>query len=87
MNYTVELTTAAKAAVRALDKGVARRVREKLLVLEENARPAGCKKLVGEGPPPVWRVRAGDWRLLYQIDDERRHVLVTEILPRDQAYR
>jgi mRNA interferase RelE/StbE len=86
MKYTVTLSPAAERDLGKLDGGVARRLTKKYLALEDNACPAGCLPLT-DVEPKIWRVRAGDWRVLYTIDDDNRRVLVTAILPRDQAYR
>lgn len=50
-----------------------------------NPRPAGCKKLKGEDG--VWRVRVGDYRILYEVRDSRLEVLVIDIANRSEAYR
>jgi mRNA interferase RelE/StbE len=86
MKYTVTLSTAAELDLKKLDVGVARRVAKKYLALEDNVRPAGCLPLT-DVEPKIWRVRAGDWRVLYTIDDENHRVVVTGIRPRDKAYK
>ncbi len=52
--------------------------------LQENPRPAGCKKLAGrEG----WRIRFGNYRIIYKIDDASRTVTVTGVGHRRDIYR
>lgn len=52
------------------------RLAEAILSLEENPRPPGCRKLRGlEG----WRIRVGNWRVIYHIDDHEYIVTVVEI--------
>ena len=46
--------------------------------------PAGCKKL--KGYKDHWRIRVGDWRALYVIDDSARVVSVTRIAHRREVY-
>jgi mRNA interferase RelE/StbE len=47
--------------------------------------PAGdVKRLVGG---TLWRLRIGDWRVIFERDDERRLILVLEVHPRGSAYR
>ena len=53
--------------------------------LEINPRPPGCIKLTGEDN--VWRVRVGDYRILYEIFDQRLSILVIRIADRRDAYR
>ena len=50
-----------------LDDDLFSRIDQKILVLADNPRPRGCKKL--EGYKDQWRVRAGDWRVLYIVND------------------
>jgi mRNA interferase RelE/StbE len=56
----------------ALDDTVFKRIDRKILALADNPRPAGCKKL--KGFKDQWRIRAGDWRVLYIIDAETKTV-------------
>ena len=60
------------------------RVRDAILELSENPRPVGCLKLKGrEG----WRLRVGDYRVIYEIDDETGTVTVLHIGHRRDVYR
>jgi mRNA interferase RelE/StbE len=47
-------------------------------------RPAGCRKLVGSGSR--WRLRVGDFRIIYTIDDVERAVEVVAVRHRSKAY-
>ncbi|MCX6377434.1 MAG: type II toxin-antitoxin system RelE/ParE family toxin, partial [Armatimonadetes bacterium] len=65
---------------------VLRRVDAKLMGLSRNPRQRGAAKLrgrQGEG----WRVRIGEYRILYTIDDESRTVTVYRVSPRGSAYK
>ncbi len=62
------------------------RVKEAILSLEETPRRKGAKKLKGK-LKGVWRIRAGDYRILYDIDDEGNIVVILDILHRRRAYR
>jgi mRNA interferase RelE/StbE len=85
MTYRVLLEQAAQRDFRALDPRLAQRVRERLLSLEENPRPLGVRKL-RDIHPPRYRLRAGDWRILYTVDDLKREVRIYRIKHRSQAY-
>jgi mRNA interferase RelE/StbE len=52
--------------------------------LADNPRPAGCKKL--KGYKDQWRIRMGDWRVVYIIDDTTKLVSVTRIAHRREVY-
>jgi mRNA interferase RelE/StbE len=62
----------------ALDDALFTRIDRKILALAENPRPAGCKKL--KGYKDQWRVRVGDWRALYIIDDAAKLVTITRLV-------
>jgi mRNA interferase RelE/StbE len=53
--------------------------------LGENPRPPGCVKFAGESG--AWRVRAGAYRILYEVHDDHLVVLVIRIAKRSEAYR
>jgi mRNA interferase RelE/StbE len=73
-SYSVQLAPSAKRDLAALDKPVQRRVAARIDALAENPRPAGVTKLRGEAN--AWRIRVGDPRILYTIEDRRLVVLV-----------
>ena len=83
--YRVELTRAAQRDLTALPKRDLRRIDVRLLALAEDPYPPGVEKLSGsEG---LFRVRVGDYRILYQVEDDRLVVLVVRIRHRREAYR
>jgi mRNA interferase RelE/StbE len=61
------------------------RIAEAILKLEDDPRPQGCRKLRGlEG----WRVRVGNWRVIYHINDPEQIVTIVEIRRRrEDTYR
>jgi mRNA interferase RelE/StbE len=67
------------------DESLKRRIAKALHVLEENPRPSGCVKLQGEDE--LYRVRVGDYRIVYQIRDASLVVLVVQIGHRREIYR
>jgi mRNA interferase RelE/StbE len=70
--------------LRRLPRDLVQRLDKALLALADNPRPPGCKQLVGYD---LYRVRVGEWRIIYAIEDDRLVVLVLEIAPRSAAYR
>lgn len=86
MSYTIRLEGRAERQLKALPDDVLRRVDAKLRALAMTPRPKGVKKLQGrEGEG--WRVRVGDYRILYTIDDGERLVSVYRIDLRARVYR
>ena len=67
------------------DASLYRRLRAVIDRLEENARPSGCVKLAGE--PDLYRIRVGDYRIVYQLNDPKVTVLVLAIGHRREVYR
>ena len=82
--YNVIVKPSAEKSLVRLPQQVQAAIIEKLLTLEETPRPAGVKKLQGrEG----WRVRVGDYRVVYVIDDAKKIVTVLAINHRRDIYR
>jgi mRNA interferase RelE/StbE len=68
----------------ALDDALFARIDRKILALAENPRPHGCKKL--RGYKDQWRIRVGDWRVLYAVDDAVKLVSITRVAHRREVY-
>jgi len=83
--YRVELIPAARRQLRKLDQKVAQRVLPAIEDLKSEPRPPGCRAMTGQ--PGRWRIRVGDYRVVYQIDDDIVLVLVVIIAHRKEAYR
>jgi mRNA interferase RelE/StbE len=83
MNYQVLIVRSAQKSLASLSKTNYERVRDAMLALAQNPRPSGCKKLTDrEG----WRIRVGDYRVIYEIDDPGRTVTVLQIGHRSDVY-
>jgi len=83
VTYTIELAPAAVRQLGRLDTSARRRVQAAIELLSENPRPAGAKRLVGG----EWRVRTGDYRVVYEIQDRILLVLVVAVGHRRNIYR
>jgi mRNA interferase RelE/StbE len=83
-NYTVEVKPSARKELEALPDKVLARAIKKMESLRVTPKPAGCKKL--KSYQDQWRVRVGDWRILYIIDDAARLVSITRIAHRRDVY-
>jgi len=82
-----------KTASRRVEKEIAElpqqardRVIEAIRKLAEDPRPRGARKLVGE-IGGAWRIRVGDWRVIYDVDEDERLVIILAALHRREAYR
>ncbi len=83
--YRVEFASRAQRMFRNLPADVQRRLDPAIQALSQNPRPSGCKKLSGE--ESVWRIRVGDYRIIYQIRDNELLVLVVKVGHRREIYR
>jgi mRNA interferase RelE/StbE len=82
--YSLEIKQSAQKELDALDDALFARIDRKILALADNPRPPGCKKL--RGYRDQWRVRVGDWRVVYVIDDGAKHVTITRVAHRREVY-
>jgi mRNA interferase RelE/StbE len=82
--YALEIKQSAQKELDALSDPLFTRIDRKILALADNPRPAGCKKL--KGHKDHWRVRVGDWRVVYIIDDATRLVSITRVAHRGEVY-
>ena len=84
MTYRVEVAPAAVRQLRKLDRAAQRRVQAAIELLATEPRPSGAKKLVdGNGE---WRVRTGDSRIVYEIQDNVLLILVAAVGHRRDIY-
>ncbi len=82
--YSLEIKPSAQKELDALDDALFIRIDRKILALADHPRPAGCKKL--RGFKDQWRVRIGDWRVVYIIDEEAKFVRITRVAHRREVY-
>ena len=86
MPYTVEVGRKARKFLLSLsDKRLRDRLQDAIDGLASNPRPHGCLKMQGEDG--LYRVRVGDYRIIYQIQDAVLVVLVVQIGDRHEIYR
>ena len=85
MAYAVSLIPAAVRQLQRLDAAAQKKVRLVIDDLSETPRPHGCRKLAAI--ENAYRIRVGDYRVLYEIVDRRLLVLVIRIAHRREAYR
>ena len=83
--YDVQLSSSAARAFRKFDPDVQRRLARQIDSLALNPRPPGVTKLAGEAD--LYRVRTGDYRIIYTIRDRVLMVLVLAISHRRDVYR
>ena len=85
MTYDIQVAPAAVRQLRKLEAPARRRVQAAVELLATDPRPAGAKKLVGGAGE--WRVRTGDYRVVYEIRDQVLVVLVVAVGHRRDIYK
>jgi mRNA interferase RelE/StbE len=85
MKYAVLLLPAAKKSLAQLPKADQKRADEHIRQLADNPRPTGCIKL--SGYQNLWRIRVGNYRIIYDIQDQQLTVLIITIAHRRDVYR
>ena len=82
--FKVSITSSAERDLKRLDRPVKNRIVSAILALASDPRPHGCLKV--KSAEGVWRIRVGDWRVGYEVDDSANEVLVLKIAHRSDFY-
>lgn len=83
--YAVEFERSAKKNLDRLDGPIRARVLRKVAALADDPRPSGATRLVNADD--LWRIRVGDYRVVYAIEDDRLVVIVVRVAGRGRVYR
>ena len=82
--YLVRVKASTERELRGIPRNDLKRIDRRIRALAHEPRPPGCEKLAGEA---AYRLRQGDFRIIYTVDDENRVVEVVKIGPRREVYR
>jgi len=83
-SYRLEVKRSAAKEIADLPKAECKRVAAKIQLLASDPRPHGCEKLSGA---EKYRIRQGDYRILYEIDDSTKLVIIVKVGDRKEVYR
>jgi mRNA interferase RelE/StbE len=83
--YEITFARSARRELEALEAQLVARVWARIRALGSQPRPSGCRKVQGE--EDVWRIRVGDYRVLYEITDATRTIDIVAVRHRRDAYR
>lgn len=83
--YQLRIKRSAEHDLKQLPEPLFERINEQILALREEPRPSGVLKLKGKSDG--WRIRVGDYRIIYQIDDPAQTVLIVRVRHRRDVYR
>jgi mRNA interferase RelE/StbE len=84
MAYSVGVERRAQKQIARLSRVMQDRVETALQALAEEPRPPGCRRLTNRGG---WRIRVGDYRVIYEVDDDQLTVTILLIGHRRDVYR
>lgn len=84
MNWQIDISRDARKELAILPQQVQARIAKAILALENNPSPRGAKKLKNRDG---WRIRVGDYRVLYLVDGKARHIVIGNIGHRREIYR
>lgn len=88
--YIIEFTNKAEKDLGKLPKQMIARILEKIDKLANDPRPSGCKKLtdfhVSNAPETLYRIRVGDYRVIYAIEEEFITITVVKVAHRKEVY-
>jgi len=84
VSYTISIQRTAQKELSQLPADMYERIRDEIRLLAENPRPIGCLKLKGRDG---WRIRVGDYRVIYEIDDKEQSILIRNVGDRKDIYR
>jgi len=83
--YKILLERAAERDLKRLSREIFQRIIDHIKALAETPRPTGCHKITGSKSD--WRIRVGNYRIIYEIDEKEMTVRVMRIRHRREAYR
>ena len=83
--YRIVIAGPARRRLARLAKRELDRIDERIWALAANPRPSGVEKLTDRDD--LYRIRVGDYRVVYEIDDENRVVAIADVRGRDDIYR
>lgn len=83
-DYTITFAHSARKEMEDFDAQIVNRIFPKIEALAKTPRPTGCRKLQGE--KNLWRIRIGDYRVIYAIYDAEQRIDVIAVRHRSKAY-
>jgi mRNA interferase RelE/StbE len=83
--YEVYLERSAENDLKRLPTSIFHRIISQIKALAESPRPSGCRKI--SGSKNDWRIRIGDYRIIYEIDEKAKSARIMRVRHRREVYR
>ena len=84
MKYSLFILRRVQKELAARGKTEYEKIKQAILRLGDNPRPSGCSKLIGR---EAWKIRVGNYRVIYEINDQIKEVIVLHVGHRRDVYR
>ena len=84
MPYQIIIERSASKEIEKINRADQILITQSILLLAENPRPNGCKKLKGRD---AWRIRIGDYRVIYEIQDDILVITIVKVGHRQDVYK
>jgi len=84
-DYSISFARSARKELESLSAKLVQRIFPAIEALAKEPRPKGCRKLTTE--KNLWRIRRGDYRVIYTIDDEKPAIDIIAVRHRSKAYQ
>jgi mRNA interferase RelE/StbE len=85
MRYAIEFTPTAVKDLKALPKAILKKIDARIALLADDPQPKGVKKL--QGCEELYRVRVGDYRIVYTMENGKLTIVIVRIGHRKEIYR
>lgn len=86
MKYNIQISRKIAKKLLRFPKKDQEKIVEKIDFLKENPKPDGYKKLSGHNDPPLYRIRVGDYRIVYTVEEDCLIILIVEVGQRKDIY-
>lgn len=86
MKYNIDIPRKIAKKLLRLPKKDQKKIVAKIDLLIENPKPDGYKKLSGHNDPPLYRIRVGDYRIVYTVEEDCLIILIVEVGHRKDVY-
>ena len=84
-DYSISFARSARKELESLSAKLVQKIFPAIEALAKEPRPKGCRKLTTE--KNLWRIRRGDYRVIYTIDDDKRAIDIIAVRHRSKAYQ
>ena len=86
MKYKIQISRKIAKKLLRFPKKDQQKIVEKIDLLKENPKPDGYKKLSGHNDQPLYRIRVGDYRIVYTVEEDCLIILIVEVGHRKDIY-